>query len=586
MNPPQQTQTESSKAETPSQKLKPLIVEMTTELTSNHPSNIPEFLLNYLQQKNGYSNSGLTPSQRFELENLRRELLKYKKMEEHEKFIQEPKEQKEKGKNIPLPSKEIESEDDDDDIDFELDDEAKNKIRVGDKKRNAVCAEVKGSGMINEPKDNKDKDKDKDKEKENIKEKKNEIKLKYTKKNPEDENFIKAYLLRNCLFDSLEPDDMKKIIGVMEEKEITEGTIIIKQGEIEKNLYFIREGNAECTLNFEKPQIKDPKNPKIKKPKEYTPIRLVKEYRPGDTFCDLSLLYINKSPGTIKATSDLKVFTLDKFSYETIMQEKAERKNNINEAFLQKIDFLKVLTPEEQKKLSQSIKRGNFKKGDIIIKENEYGDVLYYLESGICKTKKRVDLGKKEIPGKDIKKGDLIGIDSFLKGKPREETVIAGSDDVKVVCLSNNEFNNLIGDIEDVIRRNDEIFNKYYPEVTQREEEERLERERIEKEKEEKKKKEEEDKLRQEQEEKEKEEREKKAKEDEEKKKKEEEERKKKEEEGDIEKVEEEKKEEEGFEKVEEEKKEEEGFEKVEEEKKEEEDIEKVEEEKKRRRRH
>ncbi len=164
MNPPQQTQTESSKAETPSQKLKPLIVEMTTELTSNHPSNIPEFLLNYLQQKNGYSNSGLTPSQRFELENLRRELLKYKKMEEHEKFIQEPKEQKEKGKNIPLPSKEIESEDDDDDIDFELDDEAKNKIRVGDKKRNAVCAEVKGSGMINEPKDNKDKDKDKDKE--------------------------------------------------------------------------------------------------------------------------------------------------------------------------------------------------------------------------------------------------------------------------------------------------------------------------------------------------------------------------------------------------------------------------------------
>ena len=96
---------------------------------------------------------------------------------------------------------------------------------------------------------------------------------------------------------------------------------------------------------------------------------------------------------------------------------------------------------------------------------------------------------KKEIPGKDIKKGDLIGIDSFLKGKPREETVIAGSDDVKVVCLSNNEFNNLIGDIEDVIRRNDEIFNKYYPEVIQREEEERLERERIEKEKEEKKKK-------------------------------------------------------------------------------------------------
>ena len=60
------------------------------------------------------------------------------------------------------------------------------------------------------------------------------------------------------------------------------------------------------------------------------------------------------------------------------MKDKAERTININEKFLQKIDFLQVLEPEEQKKLALNVKRGNFKKGDAIVKEDEYGDILYY----------------------------------------------------------------------------------------------------------------------------------------------------------------------------------------------------------------
>ena len=168
----------------------------------------------------------------------------------------------------------------------------------------------------------------------------------------------------------------------MEQRDILEGSFIIKQGEYEKQMFFIREGTCECHLNFEKPQIKDPKQ-KVKKPKEYTPLRLVKEYNPGDSFCELSLLYLNKSPGTIKATSLMKVFTLDKESYEHVMKDKAERTKNINEKLLQ------VLEPEEKKKLALNVKRGNFKKGDVIVKEDEYDDILYYLENMVCKTKKK-----------------------------------------------------------------------------------------------------------------------------------------------------------------------------------------------------
>ncbi len=154
------------------------------------------------------------------------------------------------------------------------------------------------------------------------------------------------------------------------------------------------------------------------------------------------------------------------------MKDKAERTKNINEKLLQ------VLEPEEKKKLGLNVKGGNFKKGDAIVKEDEYDDILYYLENRVCKTKKRVEIGKKEVSGKDIKKDDSIGVDYFLKGKLRDETVIAWSDDVKVVGLSLDEF----VDVEDLW----EIFAEYYPEIKKREEE-RLERERIEREKKEKK---------------------------------------------------------------------------------------------------
>ena len=134
------------------------------------------------------------------------------------------------------------------------------------------------------------------------------------------------------------------------------------------------------------------------------------------------------------------------------MKDKAERTKNINEKFLQ------VLEPEEKKKLALNVKRGNFKKGDVIVKEDEYGDILYYLENRVCKTKKRVEIGKKEVSGKDIKKDDSIGVDCFLKGKLRDETVIAWSDDVKVVGLSLDEF----VDVEDIMRRKYKIFTQKF----------------------------------------------------------------------------------------------------------------------------
>ena len=79
------------------------------------------------------------------------------------------------------------------------------------------------------------------------------------------------------------------------------------------------------------------------------------------------------------------------------MEDKAKRTININEK------FLKLLEPKEKKQLALNVKRGNFKKGDVIVKEDKCGDILYYLENRVYKIKKELYIGKKKFLGKILK---------------------------------------------------------------------------------------------------------------------------------------------------------------------------------------
>ena len=121
-------------------------------------------------------------------------------------------------------------------------------------------------------------------------------------------------------------------------------------------------------------------------------------------------------------------------------------------------NFYKFQNMKNRKNQLKMLKEVILKKEMLLLKKMNMV-ILYIIQKiGFIKQKKRVVYRKKEVPGKDIKKDDLIGVDCFLKGKLRDETVIARSDDVKVVGLSLDEF----VDVEDIMRRKYKIFTQKF----------------------------------------------------------------------------------------------------------------------------
>ena len=76
-----------------------------------------------------------------------------------------------------------------------------------------------------------------------------------------------------------------------------------------------------------------------------------------------------------------------------------------------------------------------FKKGDILFKEGQYINGVFYMKDGVCKVTKRSDNGRDQIV-KLIKKGDLIGERSLISEEPSNLKATAVND-VQVCFMPN-----------------------------------------------------------------------------------------------------------------------------------------------------
>jgi len=79
---------------------------------------------------------------------------------------------------------------------------------------------------------------------------------------------------------------------------------IIKENEDGNKLYIIDEGTLDCLKNGTK----------------------IRDYEPGDLFGELALLYNTKRQASIEATSDVRLFSLDRNTFNNIVKYSANDK--------------------------------------------------------------------------------------------------------------------------------------------------------------------------------------------------------------------------------------------------------------------
>ena len=435
-----------------SQELKNCILKicepLCISLYKEKPKNITSFMINWLKEKYNISSSLLNNEEKREREMLKNEVEIFHEMDEHFYFVETQLKAKKEAKIIEkknkappkpkprLPPDEIIPSDDEDinpdEIDTRLDDRQyiESNSRAENRPGNF---EILGNNI-------------------------EEVKIKYHNKSPEDFEFMKINLMKSPLFSDLPLDILTKCINAMEEKYYSSMTEIVKQGDFSEMFYFILEGELECKMGFTK-VTRDGNKKKIEK---FNP-RLVKVYYPGDYFGELNLLYHAPLRGTIKTITEAKIYILDRKIYKKLLNNSFKERNEKRIVFFKNIPIFGVLTDEELEKLTQIVKEAIYYKGDTIIKEDEFSNMLMIIEEGNCIGKQIVEKGKEPQKKKDYKECQIFFEESLLKPEKSQESIIAESDVVKFICIDRYTFKNIFGSLEQILMRDMDLYKQYFP---------------------------------------------------------------------------------------------------------------------------
>lgn len=129
------------------------------------------------------------------------------------------------------------------------------------------------------------------------------------------------------------------------------------------------------------------------------------------------------------------------------------------EEFLKKVRILESMDSYERQTVADAFTRHKFTKTQHVISEGEEGNVMYFIVEGEAQATKMIDGELKTVM--KYSPGDYFGERALLKKEPRAANIEAVSDDLIVVSIDQDSFNRLLGPLEDILKRNMEIYAQY-----------------------------------------------------------------------------------------------------------------------------
>ncbi|CAG9333182.1 unnamed protein product [Blepharisma stoltei] len=258
-------------------------------------------------------------------------------------------------------------------------------------------------------------------------------------KTDEQKSKIMAKLSVSFIFSHLEEKDKKVVIDAMESKSVRNGEFVIRQGEDGDLLYIVESGKLECTKVINGNET------------------FLKFYETGGVFGELALLYNAPRAATIKAVVDSELWALDRSTFVNIVKEAAVKRRERFEILLSRVKILESMDTYEKVQIADALTSATYASGEYIIREGEWGDLFYMIEEGTAVATKTLHPG---MPPEEVMRyqaGDYFGELALLKDDARAANVIATSD-IKCVTLDRHAFKRLLGPLEEILRRNFEVY--------------------------------------------------------------------------------------------------------------------------------
>lgn len=131
-----------------------------------------------------------------------------------------------------------------------------------------------------------------------------------------------------------------------------------------------------------------------------------------------------------------------------VLAQHGEQKYEMYQGWLSEVDLLQPLNHFELSRLSEMMESELFDAGEDIVVQGQPGDKFYILEDG---TAAAYMLGPDgEVKVKDyLNKGEYFGEIALMINEPRRATVRASGSGASVISVSKEDFNNVLGPIQD-----------------------------------------------------------------------------------------------------------------------------------------
>lgn len=238
---------------------------------------------------------------------------------------------------------------------------------------------------------------------------------------------LNATLQKSFMFAALEAKDMDIVLKAMKECVFSAGTKVITEGENGDFLFVIEKGNLECikTIGGED--------------------KVVKVVNEGDVFGELALLYNGPRAANVVAKEECVCWQLERDTFNNVVKDASVRKREKYDAFLKSVTLLAGIDDYMRSQVSDALKPEVFQKGEVIVKQDEPGDKFYIIEEGTL----YADKGGQKVM--DYNSGDYFGELALLKNQPRAASVIVTSDTVKVLSMSRQAFNKMLGPLQGIL---------------------------------------------------------------------------------------------------------------------------------------
>ncbi|CAN0440529.1 unnamed protein product [Lampetra planeri] len=247
-------------------------------------------------------------------------------------------------------------------------------------------------------------------------------------KNPCSQRLIKAALAKNEFLRRLEDGRVTRMVECMYERAYSPEQAVVREGEAGNHLYVLAEGVVEMQQRG----------------------TCLGHMHPGTVFGELAILYNCKRTATVKAVTAVRVWVLDRLTFQAIVIREEQARHQEHVCFLRSVSLLRQLPEEKLARIVDCMEVESYVKGEYIIRQGEEGSTFFIIARGSVRVT-QAEEGRDE--PRDIEVlgvGRYFGEKALISKDVRSANIIAADDAVECLVIDHQTFVQTVGTMEEL----------------------------------------------------------------------------------------------------------------------------------------